>query len=141
MKPGQSQRENGARWVPARPKMPKHLDAEARAMWRRVVPELYKAGVLVAIDADELAAMCSAWSAYRTATTTLEKDGRYLVATNGAVYRHPAVADQSRSLSMFLSCARRFGLDPDGRSRLVVPEQPLEDMPNSIINFSREKSA
>ena len=53
------------------PKMPYKLPAEAKAEWKRVVPELTKVGVLALIDRAVLITYVESWSEYRDARTAL----------------------------------------------------------------------
>jgi phage terminase small subunit len=62
----------------ARPAMPKDLPAEAKAEWRRVVPELEEIGLLAKVDRAMLIRYCSAWSDWLELEGLLAQSGKVL---------------------------------------------------------------
>jgi P27 family predicted phage terminase small subunit len=124
----------------AKPKCPTWLDAEAKSKWRQLVRDLSELGLLTAVDGDTLAAYCTAWSELRTATETLQREGRTFVTENGYKVPHPAVAQQRSAWQAVRAFAALFGLDPADRSRLQVPAG-CDDVDTTVSTFARKRSS
>lgn len=54
-----------SRFVSAPPRPPTTMATEAKAEWKRIVPELHRTGVLAMTDRAVLATYCETWAAYR----------------------------------------------------------------------------
>src|ERR1043166_3524978 len=76
------------------PRCPSWLDASAKRRWRELVPSLQARGMLDQIDLGSLAAYCSAWSEFETATRMLREEGHTVDCVKGRKMAHPAVAMQ-----------------------------------------------
>jgi P27 family predicted phage terminase small subunit len=120
------------KFSPKCPKPPTWLTLEARAEWRRVVPELDAKGLLATIDRGQLASYCSWWSIYVDAIREIQKNGLTTMAIettsiDGYVIfvrptKNPAIIvarDASEKVRQF---GTEFGLSPSSRTRLHVPE-------------------
>jgi phage terminase small subunit len=55
------------------PRCPDWLDEEAKACWKRIVPQLNGMGVLTLIDADALANYCDTWSRWKNPSCSCRK--------------------------------------------------------------------
>lgn len=110
------------------PRVPRHLNREARAEWKRVVYELHGAGLLTRIDRAALAAYCQAWSTWVLASKQVEDEGITLTTEKGYVYPHPAVGVRERAMEQMRRFMVEFGMTPSSRSRVKVekPEEPDE---------------
>jgi P27 family predicted phage terminase small subunit len=108
------------------PSCPTWLSTEAKAEWRRIVPELEQLGLLTIIDRMALAALCQAWSEFHEATKILQEEGRTFTTDKGYVVQHPAVAMQRSAWSGVKTFCSLFGLDPSSRSRLQLPDKVKE---------------
>lgn len=105
---------------PGVPAMPSWLNAEARAEWRRIVPQLEALGILSDVDGGMLADYCTAHALAVNATKKYQREG--MVKTiNGQLQKHPAVkiAQEARAQARLL--AAEFGLSPSSRSRISAP--------------------
>lgn len=107
---------------PGVPPRPAWLDAEGRAEWQRVVPQLQALGILSEIDGAMLADYCAAHSLSVRATKKYQREGPS-VKVNGQVQRHPMikVAQEARAQARLL--AGEFGLSPSSRSRISAPDK------------------
>ena len=56
-----------------KPRCPEWLDADAKAMWRKLVPQLATMGVLTLVDGNALARYCRLWSRWRKAEAFIEQ--------------------------------------------------------------------
>ena len=102
------------------PKCPKWLTKEAKAEWRRIVPELERMGMVTRIDLGVLAAYCQAFGEMEIAARTIEKEGRTRETSTGFLAVHPAVTAQRQSWQAVRQLSERLGLDPSSRVRLSV---------------------
>lgn len=105
---------------PGTPERPAWLDAEARAEWERVVPQLAELGILATVDRGMLADYCAAHSLAVQATRRYQKDG-LVVKTKQGPLKHPMikVAQEARAQARLL--AAEFGLSAASRTRISVP--------------------
>jgi P27 family predicted phage terminase small subunit len=117
------------------PEMPRFLNGEARAEWRRIVPVLCKMGVLTVADGKALAAYCSCYSQLAKAEAAIEKFG-LICATLDQVTGvaelkvNPAVRIKSDALRQMKSFLIEFGLTPASRSKLKINAN--DDEPDAL---------
>lgn len=108
---------------PGTPTAPAWLDTEAKAEWRRVVPELDRLGVLAKVDRAALATYCAAWSKFVQAEQLLQSDD--LVAErragNGPA-KNPAWQIWREAATTVAALAKELFLTPSARLRSVKPE-------------------
>jgi P27 family predicted phage terminase small subunit len=119
------------------PTCPEWLPDDAKAEWRRVVPQLAKLKLLARIDLAALVCYCQAYADVQWATTEIEAMGRMYVGPNGAICAHPAVrmlAESSKRLRLF---AAEFGLTPAARTRVQVSEEPDQDPLDEFLNSGK----
>jgi P27 family predicted phage terminase small subunit len=113
---------------PGRPRCPRWLDKEAKAMWRRLVPQLDTMGVLTRVDGNALARYCSLWSRWKKAEEFLMERGDVYLAKdqNGQVKDvkpYPQVRIAAQLSEQLLRLEAQFGLTPASRARLEAPQQ------------------
>lgn len=119
----------------ATPRCPPHLDAGAKAEWRRVSADLKSMGLLTAVDRAALAAYCQAWSRWAAAELKLREFGAVLVRQGkdgqSEFYPNPYLAVANVALMHMRSFASEFGMTPSSRTRLAVEParevDPLEE--------------
>jgi P27 family predicted phage terminase small subunit len=107
------------------PPCPAWLNAEARAEWERVVPTLFAAGALSALDGGRLADYCAAHSLAVEATQLYQDEGIVVDSPQGQK-AHPAVGTAKDARAQARQLAGEFGLTPAGRSRVSAPPKPGE---------------
>ena len=121
--------------APKTPGIPTWLSNEARAEWRRVVPELDKLGLLARVDRAALATYCETWSTFVAAERLIHEHGIVILkkvqealTDEGVViiYQQPV---KNPALMVARDCAAQirgfcaeFGLTPSARTRIEVPE-------------------
>lgn len=116
-----------------RPVCPAWLRAEAKAEWKRLVPDLVKSGLAGKIDRNALARYCSLWVRWRQAEEMLARSGEIIPLKNsdGSLrYLQPSpyisiargLADQLQKLE------QSFGLNPSARSRISVEVEPSDEL-------------
>ena len=99
------------------PECPEWLPAEGKRRWKRYSELLHAAGVLTSAD-DSLAALCLAWAELKSATQTLQREGRYITTGAGARIAHPAVRVQRNAWTAVREYSSLFGLEPSSRARI-----------------------
>ena len=72
-----------------RPAMPKSLAKEAKAEWRRVVPELEEMGFLANVDRAFLIRYCYAGPDYAECRELLDKSGKVVRGQKNNIVRNP----------------------------------------------------
>jgi P27 family predicted phage terminase small subunit len=107
------------------PKIPSDMDAEAKAVWRRVISSMGHTGVIRVPDSDILRCYCEAVSRYAQAARLYAGSGP-LVRRDGGLVKNPlhqVIRDDSDQIRLL---ARELGLSPSARVGLhVEPEHNL----------------
>ncbi|KAB8167051.1 phage terminase small subunit P27 family [Streptomyces sp. 3MP-14] len=109
------------------PSAPSWLDREAKAEWRRVVPELDRLGVLATIDRAVLATYCAAWSRFVQLEQLLQDEGLIQRDSRGDARKHPAWQQWREAATVVATVGRELMLTPASRLRAVKPEGPDDD--------------
>lgn len=119
---GKDPEDKGRRLIlePTAPAAPKGLSRRASSEWRRVVPELERAGVLNKVDRGILAAYCTAWGHMAEAEEILKADGIIISGRDGGSVRHPAWLVYKEALGKMIAAARECYLTPTSRLRIPV---------------------
>ena len=123
------------------PRCPAWLSPGAKTVWRRVVPELKRIGVLTIIDGDALATYCQIYSRWKEAEEFLAKHGSVypLRDDQGQVkymQQFPQVAIARHLAQLTKTYQQEFGLTPSARTRIEVGE-PDDSDPNSFYGMLR----
>jgi P27 family predicted phage terminase small subunit len=112
------------------PPMPRWLSKEAKAEWKRIVPELLALGLLTLVDRTALACYCQAYAELVEATRLVDQEGRILEVpvfnkageqTGTTRKAHPAVRLQRDAFARVKAFLGEFGLTPASRPRVNVP--------------------
>ena len=115
------------------PKMPAGLAGEARREWRRVVPALARAGAISPVDRAHLQALCMAWSEFVELGLAAELIFAELFMSNGDLINwRRIVGTRNEAWSRYASIARKFGLNPEDRTRVKIPTP--EEKPTSRVH-------
>jgi len=117
------------------PEMPKFLNAEGRAEWRRIIPILVDMKVLTVADGKALAAYCSAYAQLVKAEAAIEKYGLICATLDqltgvAELKVNPAVRIKSDALRHMKSFLLEFGLTPASRSKLKI--NASHDAPDAL---------
>ena len=111
----------------ARPPMPRTLPEEAKAEWRRVVPELESIGMLATIDRGVLVRYCQAWADWCELNGLLQRSGKLIKGQKGNLVRNPLWLMKRDAEQAIAELARQLGLTPAARLRSgVVHERPAD---------------
>lgn len=105
------------------PTLPEWLDEEAKAAWKRLVPQLAAIGCAASLDENALIRYCQLWSRWIKASQFLQKYGDTYPLNDSegklkCFQQHPQVSIV-RNLSVVLSkLEAEFGLTPAARAGL-----------------------
>lgn len=95
--------------------------------WNRVVPMLSRMNVLSPADLAVLASYCLSWAELVIAVECVQKEGRTIVAANGAMARHPQCVTITQSVQQIKALASELGLTPSARTRLGATNEKPKD--------------
>ena len=107
----------------AHPTMPADLPAEAKAEWRRIVPEVERMGLLTKLDRGLLIRYCTAWADWRELDAQLAKSSRLIKGPRGTYVRNPLWLLRRDADATVTELARQLGLTPDARVRAGIKHE------------------
>ncbi len=114
-----------------RPSMPRDLPEEAKAEWRRIVPELEQAELLTTIDRALLVRYCCAWADWAEIQGLIQQSGKLLKGARGHLVRNPLWFQFQDACATLTELGRQLGLSPMARLRAgivhEVPPDPKEE--------------
>lgn len=110
------------------PDPPEHLSVEAVAEWRRVAPDLHRAGLLSFVDRAALAVYCQAYGRWVQAEAALRRvaerspGGAALIVqtTHGNWIPNPLLGIANKAYRDVLAACAEFGMTPSARSRVTA---------------------
>lgn len=116
----------GPAFVRAAPDPPAWLDPEAKAEWKRVVPELERLRLLSRVTRASLVAYCVTWSVFVTATRQVQAEGLTIEAKQGLL-AHPAVAIARAAGAELRRWATEYGLTPASEQKVKGSGDAVEE--------------
>lgn len=102
------------------PDPPDHLDLTAKKEWRRVAPQLHRAGLLYQVDAAALSAYCMAYSRWVQAEKKLQKNGLIELSPKGYPIQNPYLAIANKAMEQIRRFLTEFGMTPSSRDRFDI---------------------
>ena len=109
-------------------------DKIAYAEWNRIVPELYKLGLLTNIDRAALELYCSQYAIYRKAYKDVVDDGLITTNIRNGAKANPAAAIAREAAKVIKAICVEFGLTPSSRARISVPGETIEDELEKLLD-------
>ena len=103
----------------ARITIPKHLDPDAKAAWKRLAPELKKLGLLTIVDVPLLSMLCTELATYWKACAEIESEGA-TQPSRSYVRLSPYVGIRHQARAAIISLSDRFGMSPSARTSLSI---------------------
>jgi len=113
----------GPAFVRDAPEPPSWLDREAKAEWRRVVPELDRLNLLARVTRSSLVGYCQTWSMYVTAIKELQQTSMFYEAKQGLI-PHPAVNTSLKCSAELRRWAVEYGMTPASEQKIKPQETP-----------------
>ena len=135
---------SGRRVLIARPTIPSSLKGEARAEWRRIVPELEDIGLLTKLDRALLMRYCTVWADWYEINTAIQKSSKLVMSQNGLKI-NPLWYMRSQAETVLNELMKALVLSPNARLRASIAHEraepePLEPAP-TIIDVYRQMMA
>lgn len=128
-----------------RPSMPRTLQGEAAAEWRRIVPELEKMGLLTTLDRAVLIRYCRVWADWLDLDAKLQQTGPLINGRHSGFVRNPLWLLRTDAESMLGDLMKQLGLAPQARLRIGVahdvPEDDTERPGLTALDKYRERMA
>jgi len=115
------------------PECPGWLTGIAEAEWERVAPALHAAGLLTGLDISALEGYVVCYEKWRQAEQRLATEGLTVETPNGSTQIHPCQSISNQAQKLLLSWVKAFGLSPDSRGRMELPQVPLSDEGSSFL--------
>ena len=101
--------------------------------WNRIVPELYRLGLLTLVDRAALELYCSQYAIYRDALEEIKNEGITTTNIRSGAKAHPATQVAREAAKIIKSIATEFGLTPSSRSRISLPGEDLDKEYEDLI--------
>ena len=106
------------------PRCPSSLSPAAKKVWKRVVPELKRLGLLSAIDTDALVAYCRTYARWEAAEDFLDKRGEVYAIRDEkgqvkCMQQFPQVSISRNLLQVLKSYQMEFGMTPAAWARVA----------------------
>ncbi len=121
----------------AMPDCPPHLNSIARAEWDRLATDLYRMGVLTAVDRTALAAYCQCYGRWVEAEERLGSTPMLLKTNTGYVQQSPWLSIANKQMELMGRYMAELGLTPASRSRVAayaeVPNDPVRKIEMVIV--------
>ena len=115
--------------------VPKWLNREATAEYRRVVAEAAKINLLDNLDLSTLAIYANAYAMYMEAATRMNEDGMTITGPRGAEIPSPYMSIADKCASQIFRCSTKLGLATTDRLKLIVPTQAEEREENKYLKY------
>lgn len=116
---------------------PSWIGKHGRELWRKIAPELLKAGVLTEWDRSSFETMCSNYHLLRMAEAELALAGLTVKDDRGGIKKHPAASIFKAAGDTYAKHAELFGLTPISRQRLDVR---VKEEPTKAEKFMMSKN-
>ncbi len=131
----------GTRIAVARPRMPRTLAGEARAEWKRIVPEIEAMGLLAMLDRGALIRYCRAWADWCDVDGKLQATGLIIKGRRDALVRSPLFLLRVDLEATLSDLGKQLGLSPAARLRQGVKHdvpRPEDDArPRAISEYKK----
>ncbi|MDQ2945130.1 MAG: phage terminase small subunit P27 family [Acidobacteriota bacterium] len=116
------------------PKLPSHLDKDARKEWRELLPILRRMRVVTEADYMVLSNLCQDFSTLKAAQTKLSETGILIKGRYGQPVVNPLLRVVNEKTASVNSACREFGLTPSARSRIRMEPDSKEDSIAASLN-------
>lgn len=124
------------------PDPPDYLDDVAQAEWRRIAPELHKAGILSKLDIVVLEMYCSIYSRWRYAEKKIHTRKTHAkavtTAENGYMMQSTWLTVSSRCVKQLKDLSTEFGLTPVSRARMKMKKE--DERPQDLLELLNDLS-
>jgi P27 family predicted phage terminase small subunit len=109
------------------PGAPSWLPDDAKAEWRRILPELVQRRTVTRSDLATVEAYCLAIGTLRRSQKTIASEGDFISTASGDTRRHPAFQTMFQALTESRRLAAELGLTPASRNKATALEDGDDD--------------
>jgi P27 family predicted phage terminase small subunit len=95
-----------------------------RALWRKLAPELHRAGLLTVLDVPLLEAFCAAYSRWRAAESAIAQLGLTAPSARGSPRPRAEVSIALRERAAMLAAGAALGIGAGARSKMLIEPPP-----------------
>ena len=118
------------------PSPPSHLDAIAKAEWRRMGKLLVGVGVMTEIDGTGLAAYCTAYSTWVQARQNIEQYGMVILSPKEKFpIQSPYLSIANKAFDQMVRLLSEFGALPASRTRVQMTAEPDRRSADPMAEF------
>lgn len=128
------------RLAPKAPIPPAYLPAEAKRVWKEVVEELGKIGILSLPDGPSLEAYCLNVWVLRRSARDIKTRGLVVKGYRGQKVKNVSVGLARDAADKIRAFAREFGLTPSSRAGIKIPELDDDEL-DAILTPKRSAPA
>lgn len=115
-------------------KMPKDLPDSAQKEWRRVVPTLFKLGIVNHLDQMALADYCLCVHRLEQCEQEVTDKGVLIQSRDRGMVKNPALQLAREYRTSIQKWADQFGLTPSSRGRMNLPVEEEHDEFEEFLN-------
>lgn len=110
-------------------KMPKWLDAEAQAIWRKTLKDMKGFDILDKVDEDVLATYCDAVARHKELSEMIREKGYTVYNAAGSIVEAPWVKTQLSYARIIVQYSDKLGLNANARARLAkkIADEEVDD--------------
>ena len=114
-------------------KMPKWLNEEAQAVWKKTIQDMKAFEVLDKVDEDVLAAYCDAVARHKELSEMIRQKGYTIYNASGSLAEAPWVKTQLSYARLIVQYSDKLGLNANSRARLARKIAQEEVDPNADL--------
>ena len=119
------------------PSCPRDLTADAKKVWRKLVPELRALGLLTVLDGELLSVYCQTYADWLHYRKQIVQYGDMQIIRNDDgtpkyMQQSPYVGMANRAVAILKSYAAEFGFSPASRTRISVMPPEVEKDPFEV---------
>jgi P27 family predicted phage terminase small subunit len=108
--------------------MPRSLSPAAKKQWKKIVPKLYRLGILNNADQTGLAMICVDLAEWENACRTIDSlKSEFVKQPSGRIAKHPAYQIRDAAADRIRKMLAEFGMSPAARTSLNISYKPAID--------------
>lgn len=127
--------QNEPKPQPISPKCPAWLASEGKKLWKQLIPELERLGLMTIMDGVAFEAVCQNYATWVRCEKYLKKNGLTFETETGYIQQRPEVAIGQKALAAVRAFCTEFGLTPASRARInIKPDDGKEDPMEALLS-------
>ncbi|WP_125589760.1 phage terminase small subunit P27 family [Companilactobacillus jidongensis] len=115
---------------------PRYMMDDAKALWKKLVPQLNKVGLVTTLDQTNLELFCTQYAEYKEANEQLKEYGSVYEDSNGNLKKNPAVNIIDICSKNMRTLGITLGIDFNSHSQLLDNEDDSDfDLEKAMKEF------